>query len=191
MPDVETTAVTESVELEVRPADEVPEQRVRAALALKVAGAPYSAIATELGFANALAARNAVERYLSAMVTEGDLKTQRALTSERLERLLRAVWPKAIQETLEVETGTGKNKKKVTVLNTDQLQYVRTALMLIDRSARLHGLDAPQKLEVTRPSDDEVVGWARRMAEQAGIMGVREAEDIMEAEVVEADSEDE
>lgn len=190
--DLETTAIQETEALEVYKGNEVPEQRVRAALSLKIAGAPYSAIAEQLGFANALAARNVVERYLASMVSEGDVRSQRNLMSERLERLLRAVWPKALQETIEVEvSGKGDTKKRVTVINEKQLEYVRTSMMLVDRMARLHGLDAPQRVEITRASDSEVVEWAHRMAESAGMLGAREAEDIMEAEVVALDSEDE
>lgn len=185
MADLESTALAE---VDHTAAGEVPEQRARAALALKISGAPYSAIAEHLGFANARIARVVVERYLSEMVTDADLKPQRALASERLERLLRAVWPRAISETTE---WTDPDGKRHVTPNAEQLQYVRTALMIIDRSARLHGIDAPQKLEVTRPSDEEVTQWAFRMAEEAGMMGVREAEDIMEAELVEADPEEE
>jgi hypothetical protein len=176
-------ALEESQALETLPPAMSSEQRVRAALALKVSGADYAAIARHMGYANAVAARNSIEQYLAGLVTDSDLRLQRTIASERIERLLRAVWPKAIAETIKVN---GKD-----MVNTEQLQYVRTALQLIDRSARLHGLDAPQKLEVTKPSDQEMVNWVYQMANQVGLMGVREADDIMEAEIVEGDIEEE
>ena len=147
-------------------------QRAKAAVALKISAAPYSAISAALGFATDAAAQNAVEYYLGATLSETrDVPHLRALTHERLERLLNSVWEKAAGA--KAEDGA------------DHLSYVRTALSLIDRQSRLNGVDAPQRLEISTPDSRDLQEWVIRMAEQVGPKGLEKEADIMDAEIVE------
>lgn len=162
----------EDQELEVQRS---PEQRAQAAVALRLSGAPHSAIAKTLGYASATDARIAIERTLAESAKESrDLPALRQLTSSRLERLLRAVWSHAVDEE-----------------DPDQLAYTRTALAIIDRHARLMGIDAPQKMEVYTPDQQKQEEWVRHMMSQVGPKGVAEEADIIEAEIVEAGPDDE
>lgn len=152
-----------------------PEQRAQAAVALRLSGAPHSAIAKTLGYTSATDARIAVERTLAESAKESrDLPALRQLTSGRLERLLRAVWKNAVDDE-----------------HPDQLAYTRTALAIIDRHARLMGVDAPQKMEVYTPDQQAQEDWIRGMLAQVGPKGIAEEADIIEAEIVEANPDDE
>ena len=93
-----------------------------------------------------------------------------------LDRLLRAVMPKAINAN-----------------NPEQLPAVRVALTVVERYSRLNGLDAPQQLEVTMPENDQF-----RMVIEAAAAGMKldvpdEADifDEVYAEVVEDGEEEE
>lgn len=124
--------------------------RATSAVALRVAGAPYTKIAEVLGYSNGFQARLAVERALAQSVDSDDSREQlRFLEARRLERLLQAVWGKA-----------GNEK------HPEQMVAVRTALAIIDRHARLYGLDAPQQMVVHTPKTLEIQQWVMTMAQQ-------------------------
>lgn len=150
------------------------EQRAEAALALRLSGAGYPAIARTLEYVNAAAARHAVEKILAASAHEAkDVATLRAMTSQRLERLLRSVWSKATDPDDE-----------------EHLAYSRTALAIIDRHARLVGADAPQKMEVYTPDQEAQEAWIRGMLEQVGPKGIEEEADIIDVEFEETHPDD-
>lgn len=151
---------------------DLPITRIRAAVAMHISGASYTEIAEVEGYASATVVRRIVEQAIAATIDDrNDLPRLRAVANARLERLLRSVWVKA----------NDSDPK-----NVDQVAYSRTALALIDRMIRLHGLDAPTKVEVFTPSTEEKERWLRRAIEEiGGIQAVeREADDIMDAEVV-------
>lgn len=161
----------EDEEAQNLPVRRTPEQRAEAALTLRLSGAPYAAIARTLEFVNAGAARSAVEQLLAESGgSERDIAAARAMTSSRLERLLRSTWPKATDPD-----------------DPDHLQYVRTSLAIIDRHARLLGADAPQKLEVYTPDQKAQEEWVQAMLREVGPDGVEEEENIIDAEIVEMD----
>lgn len=124
--------------------------RSQAATALRVHGAPYSEIANTLGFASAAEARREVEAVLASTVDETkDYLALRALEGLRLEGLYRAVAERALD---------GKDP--------DQLGFHRAAVSVLDRIIKLHGLDAPQRLELINPGAEEferVLGQMRKM----------------------------
>jgi len=62
---------------------------------LRINGCTFSEIARELGFAHRRSAKRAVDRY-AAEVETPDAEHARTLCVARLERLLAAVWPKAL-----------------------------------------------------------------------------------------------
>lgn len=140
--------------------------RVEAAIALKVAGANYSEIAEALEYTSVDQARSAVERGLAATASEEDRSRQREIASRRLERLLRAIWAKATDET-----------------NPEQLSAARTALALVDRHIRLWGTDAPSEMVIYSPTAGEMEAWVARMAQQVRA-GLPEEVDIIESEVI-------
>lgn len=150
----------------------VPKSRALACVALRLAGASYSAIAEIQDLANPAQARQVVEEALAASVNEQkDIEKMRALTSLRLERLLQSVWGPATDAT-----------------NREHLNYSRTALAIVDRLSKLHGADAPQRLEVSTPDAERKEAWLRLAMERVGGLGAIEEEaDIIDAEVLEGD----
>jgi len=158
-----------SQELEVT---KVPQSRALSCVALRIAGASFSAIAEVNELGSPAIARQIVEEALAASVDENkDIAKLRALHSLRLDRLLQSVMPQAVDK---------KNVKR--------LDYLRAALSIIDRQAKLHGTDAPQRLEVYTPDNQRKEEWLRRALEEiGGIKGLEEEADIIDAEVVDGD----
>lgn len=142
--------------------------KAAAAVALRMAGADFASIAEELKYSNATAARNAYERALASVASDPkDLEHQRMLTHMRLERLLLSVWETA-------------NDPK----HPDQIAYVRSALSIIDRHARLLGIDAPQQMVVHTPDARQVTEWVQVMLKQVTNGEVVAESDIIDAEEV-------
>jgi hypothetical protein len=145
--------------------------RGRAAAALRVNGAPYEEIAETLEYASPSEARKAVEEVLAATVDETrDYASLRALASLRLEGLLKAVAPRAMDEN-----------------DPDQLGFHRAASSVVDRWIKLHGLDAPQRIAMITPSSEEFERVIATMLAHADTGGSAEAdifalEGVQEAE---------
>lgn len=151
---------------EVAPVEPDRQARVEAAVGMKAAGASYAEIARVLGYSSAHRARVAVERGLADVAGPEDKQQLRFLTSRRLERLLRGLWNKATDEN-----------------SPEHLAAARTALAVIDRHARLYGIDAPQEMVVYNPSGVEIDAWVSKMVAQVRPELPEEA-DIIDAEVV-------
>lgn len=131
----------------------------RASVALRVAGASFDEIAEVLGLPDAGAARSAVERGLAAeRVDDADRSRLRAEEEARLLALLRGLWGKALDEE-----------------NPEQVAAARAALAVVDRHARLMGLDAPVEVVVHSPSAAEIDVWVAEVlqmsAERFGVSG--------------------
>jgi hypothetical protein len=139
----------------------LPERRrkTEAAVALRIAGASYEDIAAAVGYKNAATAMGAVERELGKTVTRADKERQRDLASRRLERLLRGVWGKAVDPN-----------------NVEHLAAARLAKDLIDRHARLFGLDAPTEVVVHNPTQSEIEAWVTH------VLSLNET--VLEADVI-------
>lgn len=123
--------------------------RQDSAVALRIAGAPYSEIARTLEYSSATQARIAVERALANTVGNESREQLRFLEARRLERLLRGLWKKATDPAQE-----------------EHLAAARTALAVIDRHSKLYGLDAPTEMVVYTPAASELEAWVSRMAQQ-------------------------
>jgi hypothetical protein len=123
--------------------------RQEAAVALRIAGATYSEIARTLAYSSPTHARQGVERALANSVGEDDREQMRFIEGRRLERLLRGLWKKATDEEGE-----------------EQLAAARTALAVIDRHAKLYGLDAPTVHAIYSPTQTEMEQWLAGVAEQ-------------------------
>ena len=143
--------------------------RMEAAIALRVNGADYSEIARICGYTNVKAARIAVERGLASTATTGDKERRRVLESRRIEKLMNSTMKRATDPDDEQHLG-----------------YVRTTLALIDRHARLWGLDAPQEMVLYNPSAQEIETWLAK--KRHAIEGyLPEEADVVEAEVIDSD----
>lgn len=152
---------------------EMPHDRVRAALALWTAGANYGDIATQLQLRSPAVATLAIERALSEQVDDGTDRTKlRRRMSLTLDRFLKAVTPKAIDPN-----------------HPEQLAAVRAGLAIVDRYAKLNGLDAPVEINVNMPGSEEFQQFVQLAALGAGMEVPIEADvfDFDDAEVVEDD----
>jgi hypothetical protein len=145
-------------------------RKAEAAVQLRIAGATWSEIATTLGFPTPRAALVSVERTLAKQLQTTDRDKLRMLAGDRLDRLLRSVWPKAID---------GESP--------EHLMAVGKAREIIDRHAKLFGLDAPTEIVVHSPTQSELEDWVARvtmtLAPQVADV------DIFEGEVIEDEHE--
>jgi hypothetical protein len=125
----------------------------RRAVELRAAGTPYAEIADELGVEVSTAAHYVAEglaRYLGEEVRCAD--TARRLHVERLRALLAAQWPKAMRGDATAATA---------------------CLKIMEREAKLLGLDAPLKVDISARlrllaeaeglDPDELIAEARRI----------------------------
>lgn len=133
----------------------------RAALALRLAGASYTEIADTLALANAAAARDLVCTELASADVDVDQRNAlRAEEAARIERLLRGVWRKATTES-----------------DPEHLPAARVALAMVDRHARLLGLDMPTEVVVYTPTTSEIETWVAEMIGRTStVIDVEEAD---------------
>lgn len=142
----------------------------QAALSLKLSGASYTQIAQMLDYSSAYRARSAVERVLaSAADSAEDRDMMRELTKRRLDRLLQSVMGKAVDTS-----------------DPEHLAYNARALAIIDRSAKMYGLDAPTQVQIT-PTHEKVQEYLQKFTEVVGADKDAEEADIMDAEIIEDD----
>lgn len=145
------------------------ERKALAALQLRRSGATWEEVAEVIGFPTGRAALVACERALEKeLKSEESSHFMRQMAGDRLERLLRSVWYKAI------------NPK-----DPEHLVAVDRARLLVDRHAKLFGLDAPTEMVVHNPAQAQLEQW---VATVTAIQTPQlEEGDIFDAEVVEDD----
>lgn len=120
--------------------------KAEAAVGLRLAGAGYSSIARAIGYSSPTRARLAVERALASSADDPEgREAQINLIDRRLNRLLQSVMGKAVDPK-----------------EPEHLQYNARALAIVDRQARLHGVDAPTKVQVT-PSDSYIAEYLAKV----------------------------
>jgi hypothetical protein len=140
----------------------IPQAPGRAGLALRLAGASYTEIADTLALADAAEARDLVCTELAAQDVDPEQRIAlRAEEAARIERLLRGVWSKATNPH-----------------DPEHLPAARVALSMVDRHARLLGLDMPTEVVVYTPTTTEIETWVTEMiARQTGdVIDVEEAD---------------
>jgi hypothetical protein len=93
-----------------------------------------------------------------------DRDKQRVLTEKRLNKLLQSVMPKAIDPE-----------------DPQHLPYNARALALVDRIAKLYGVDAPQQFQVTA-TDERISEWVSTVRSLAGAAQEAEEADILAAD---------
>lgn len=142
--------------------------RAEGAVALRIAGASYSDIARIQGYSSAFRARQAVERALAADAgTPEEREQQRVLVDRRLNRLLQSIMGKAVDPS-----------------NPDQLAFNRQALAIVDRQARLHGVDAPASVAIYTPQAEDVNRYIATM------LALHRQATFQEAEIVDVEVEE-
>ncbi len=156
--------------------DAMSHERIRSALSLWTAGATYGDIATQFNFQSPRIAMMAIERALSEQVDDATDRTKlRRRMSLTLDRFLKAITPKAVDPT-----------------HPEQLAAVRAGLSIVDRFARLHGLDAPTEVTVRMPGNEDFNKFIELAARGQGMEVPVEADpfEYEDAEIVE-DEDDE
>jgi hypothetical protein len=122
-------------------------RKASAAVQMRLAGATWGEIATALGYPTPRQALVATERALVKQLdSDEDRDKMRKVAGARLERLLRSVWPKAIDPD-----------------SPDHLIAVSKAREIVDRHAKLYGLDAPTEVVVHNPTQTELEAWVTRL----------------------------
>lgn len=152
------------------------DRKTQAALQLKMAGASWDEICRTLGYPTPRQAVIAVERALQTEL-KNDPKSQarmRALAGQRLERMLRSVWAKAIKED-----------------SPEQMTALTKAREIIAQHTKLYGLDAPSELVVHTPTKDALEEWVNsalsHKTPDIDEFDIFSDEDIVDAEVIEPD----
>jgi anti-sigma factor RsiW len=119
------------------------DRKANAAIQLRIAGASWAEVAEALGYPTPRAALVATEKALEKELrTEENKTNMRSMAGRRLERMLRGVWAKAIDPE-----------------HPEHLLAVDKARLIIDRHAKLYGLDAPTEVVVTSPAQEELEKW--------------------------------
>lgn len=127
--------------------DRARDRKATAAIQLRMSGATWDEVAQALGFPTGRAAIVATEQALERQLQDsGDREQMRAMAGARLERLLRAVWAKAIDPN-----------------SPEQMVAAGRAQALVDRHAKLFGLDAPSEVIVHTPTQNELEQWVARV----------------------------
>jgi hypothetical protein len=125
--------------------DEVTVRRTKL-LALRREGVRYEDERVEaLGYSSPNAARRDLNRALEAHRLEEatEVANYRQMENERLDALLEAAWPRATQPSPVF------SKDGEVVSHELDMRAVDTVLRLMDRRAKLNGLDMPAKAEIT------------------------------------------
>jgi hypothetical protein len=118
-----------------------------AALALAVGGMGWDDIAASLGYPTGRTAKVAVERALERQLANTeDRAKMRRMAAVRLDRLLRSVWPKAINPE-----------------HPEHLAAVGKARDVLTDHRKLFGLDAPTEVTVHNPDAAEIEAFVARL----------------------------
>jgi len=153
---------------DVHDAEMMSEVMARAIVALWTRGVNYPDIADEFGISVATA-RMAVERVLADSLDDNEDKTiQRHRVSLQLDAFLRGVVDRALDKQ-----------------DDQQLAYLRAALQVVDRKARLLGLDAPINVQLGLPSKDDLDQWVAAVAMFNGTASPIEGDPFDEIEMTE------
>jgi hypothetical protein len=151
--------------------DEVAVRRT-ALLKLRRMGVRYDDDRVEaLGYSSPDAARKDLHRALDAHrnAEAAEVGIYRQQENERLDALLEAAWPQATQ------LQPVRNKEGDVVGEELDMRAVDTVLRLMDRRAKLNGLDMPTKAEVTGAGGGPLQMSKATTAELEALIGVGQA----------------
>jgi hypothetical protein len=131
----------------------------RAAAQMLAVGYDPADIAARLNYVSPAAARMAATKAIADSAGDNDWVALRNLTGKRYEMLLRSVAVKALD-----------------TKDPEHLAYARMFLEITKQIAILHGLNAPQRLEVTNPDAREFEEVIQRIALELGHTVAQEAD---------------
>ena len=125
--------------------------RQNRALELKMAGATHAEIMVALGFRSISGVHSALERALERDTSRvGSARDEfRKISVARTERLLRALWPQAIGNERVNEHGLRVGKPP-------DVAVIDRVIKIMERQARLLGLDAPTQITITDETRSEL-----------------------------------
>ena len=136
-------------------------EKERQVVQYRQGGATFDAIARKLGYADESGARAAFKRAMERMRDDALNAEMRELHRQRLEVALTAIWPDVVKGDLEA---------------------IKVMLKILERDAKLYGIDAPVKteMEVTtydgnllRQRTREIVEAIREIRESPDSVGER------------------
>ena len=136
-------------------------EKERQVVQYRQGGATFDAIAKKLGYADESGARAAFKRAMERMRDDALNAEMRELHRQRLEVALTAIWPNVVKGDLEA---------------------IKVMLKILERDAKLYGIDAPVKteMEVTtydgnllRQRTREIVEAIREIRESPDSVGER------------------
>lgn len=141
-------------------------RKAHAAIELRREGADWEEVAQVLGFPTGRAALVATEKALEKdLQTEESRAFMRSLAGQRLDRMLKAMWPKAINPE-----------------HPEQYSALDRVRAIITDQRKLYGLDAPTEMVVHNPSAAELEKWVSAVVNQ-GAPELAEG-DIFDIEIV-------
>lgn len=167
-------------------------RRVRAALAMMLAGARDDEIADVLNYSSPAAARAAWQEAMANIVDpKMDLRSAREVAKARLMGGMKALAPRALNEFVYEDRDDPNNPgktKRVKVRNEELPAYSQIYLRYLDRMIRLEGLDAPQVMTLITPAAVDFENFVAKVLAESGVKQIEEG-DIWDAEVVDDDAE--
>lgn len=123
----------------------VSRTQARAAANMKYAGATYEEIADFLDYKDPAVARQVVEAHIAKAYPDETRESLFRITAGRLEQLWALTWAKS-QPTVLRENDYGEMQEQE---NFEQLAYIKAGADLLTRQMKLHGLEAPTRVEIT------------------------------------------
>jgi hypothetical protein len=152
--------------------DEVVVRRTKL-LQLRRQGVRYDDERVEaLGYSSPDAARKDVSRALEAhrIAEAAEVSAYRQQENERLDALLEAAWPQA------TSPSPVFNKDGEVIDHALDMRAVDTVLRLMDRRAKLNGLDMPVKAELSGPDGGAIPFSSGEASELLALIGISEQE---------------
>jgi hypothetical protein len=124
----------------------------------------------DLGYASTEAARRDLNRALEQHRDEerAEVSIYRQQENERLDALLEAAWPRATQPSPVLD------KDGEVIDHALDLRAVDTVLRLMDRRAKLNGLDMPVKTEISGPDGGVIPFSSGEASELLALIGISE-----------------
>ncbi|MEW9521787.1 hypothetical protein [Streptomyces tubercidicus] len=146
---------------------EVAERRAKL-IKLRRAGHDFDHIVKVLGYSSRGVASKDFVRAIQERRDEqaAEVSAYRQQENERLDELLAAVWDKATQPSPVFD------KERNLVGEEIDLRAVETVLKLMDRRAKLNGLDSPVRTELSGPDGGAVPLGAGSLAELNKLIGI-------------------
>ena len=128
-------------------------ERARKALRLRASGVPYVQVALECGYPSEAAAKMAVKRF-RAKEDQGARDEARAIQRERIETLIRSLWLAAINPGMAQQAARQAGHPAP----PDQSRAVELLIRLLGETARVEGLYAPIRAEMSGTSGGPIEG---------------------------------